>query len=145
VTKRRVLIVDDEPSLLRLLQVTLQGEGYEILLASDGQTALRRIREEEPDVVLLDVMMPVVDGWQVLESLDGLSPRPRVICLTAKTSRRDQAKGWRLGADDYLTKPFPVDRLIELMDEVLARSDAEQQRLRSDALRKLDADADTEG
>lgn len=140
-SRLKVLVVDDEPSLLRMLNAMLSGEGYEVLLASDGQTALRRIAEDHPDVVLLDVMMPVLDGWGVLESLRDEPNRPRVICLTAKESRRDRLKGWRLGADEYVTKPVDVDRLAELIPEVARRTPADQERRRREALEALGADS----
>lgn len=136
----RVLVVDDEPALLRLLRVTLEGEGYEVLLASDGRTALQRIRSEQPDLVLLDIMMPVVDGWGVLEGLRSEEPRPRVICLTAKESRRDRLRGWRLGADEYVTKPFGVDHLLGVMTEVLERTSDERESRRTRAVEELEDD-----
>lgn len=136
----RVLVVDDEPALLRLLRVTLEGEGYEVLLASDGRTALQRIRSEQPDIVLLDIMMPVVDGWGVLEGLRSEERRPRVICLTAKESRRDRLRGWRLGADEYVTKPFGVDHLLEVMTDVLERTPDERESRRTRAVEELEDD-----
>lgn len=136
----KVLVVDDEPSLLRLLQVALESEGYRVMLASDGRTALTRAREEEPDLMLLDIMMPVIDGWGVLEGLRELENRPKVVCLTAKDSTRDRLKGWRLGADEYVTKPFDMDRLLELVGDVLSRTHDEQEERRRQALRELGAD-----
>ena len=133
----RVLVVDDEPSLLRLLQVTLETEGYEVILASDGETAVKRVEQEQPDVMLLDVMMPVIDGWGVLERLAPLPRRPRVICLTAKTNRRDLVKGWKLGADEYLTKPFSIDQLLQLVSEIVARTPEEQEERRQRAIAEL--------
>lgn len=135
--KRRILVVDDEPSLLRLLQVTLENEGYEVFLAGDGETALRRVTTEEPDLVLLDVMMPMQDGWQVLEEMVEAPRRSKVICLTAKDSRRDQVKGWRTGADDYVTKPFRVEELLALIPEVLERTPGQQEERRREALKHL--------
>lgn len=113
--KPRVLIVDDEPDILLMLRMNLEAEGYETLLAGDGETALRRIGEERPDVVLLDVMMPVLDGWGVLEQLSTLTERPRVIVLSAKSSDRDFHRAWELGADEYVTKPFDPDELMEII------------------------------
>src|SRR5688500_4661558 len=136
-TKRRVLVVDDEPSLLRLLQITLETEGYDVILASDGQTAVTRIEQEAPDIVLLDVMMPVIDGWGVLERLEGSPRRPRVICLTAKTNKRDIVRGWTLGADEYLTKPFGLDELLDTVQAVLERTPDELRKRREEAIAEL--------
>ena len=133
----RVLVVDDEPSLLQLLRVTLESEGHDVLLASDGETAVRRIVAERPDIVLLDVMMPVLDGWGVLQEVKSLEAPPRVVCLTAKAGRRDQLKGWQLGTDEYVTKPFNTERLLELVQEVVARSAEEQEARRREALAAL--------
>lgn len=135
--KTKVLVVDDEPSLLRMLRAALEVEGYEVLLASDGLTGLQRIGEDQPKVVLLDVMMPLADGWTVLERLNGMADRPRVICLTAKDSPRDELRGWRLGADDYVTKPFDVDDLLRRIATVLERGPAERNRRRTEAIEQL--------
>jgi DNA-binding response OmpR family regulator len=122
----RVLIVDDEPDILLMLRVNLEAEGYETLLAGDGETALRRIVEEKPDVVLLDVMMPVLDGWGVLERLGPPESRPRVIVLTAKSSDRDLSRAWELGADEYVTKPFDPDLLLQAIETVAKTKPAER-------------------
>src|SRR5437660_10893545 len=102
----KVLIVDDEPDVLLLLRIELEAEGYETLLAADGETAIRRILEERPDVVLLDVMMPVVDGWGVLKRLGEHGSDARVIVLSAKASAADVAHALELGALEYVPKPF---------------------------------------
>lgn len=120
--KPTVLIVDDEPDILLMLRLNLEAEGFETLLASDGQTALRRVREEHPDLVLLDVMMPLLDGWGVLEELATFEPRPRVVVLTAKNTERDLEKATELGADSYMTKPFDPTELLETIDTVLSSS-----------------------
>lgn len=135
----KVLVCDDEPSLLRLLQVTLETEGYEVILASDGETALKRAEQEDPDVMLLDVMMPVIDGWGVLERLRAFERRPRVICLTAKTNRRDLVKGWELGTDEYLTKPFGIDELLDTVTDVAGRTPEQREARRRQAILELGA------
>jgi DNA-binding response OmpR family regulator len=118
----RVLIVDDEPDILLMLRVNLEADGFETALAADGETALRRIAEERFDVVVLDVMMPVMDGWGVLQGLADDPGAPRVIVLSAKSSDRDVARALQLGAADYVTKPFsPVD-LSELLSRVAGYS-----------------------
>ena len=121
----RVLIVDDEPDILLMLRVNLEADGFETALAADGETALRRIGEERFDVVVLDVMMPVMDGWGVLEGLSHDAGAPRVVVLSAKSSDRDVARALQLGAADYVTKPFsPVD-LSELLQRVASYSHEE--------------------
>ena len=116
----KVMIVDDEPDILLMLRVNLESEGYETALAGDGETALRRIEEERPDVVLLDVMMPVMDGWGVLAGLHQTNPRPRIVVLSAKSGSRDVARAYELGADDYVTKPFDPDDLLTTIEDLLA-------------------------
>lgn len=120
--RNRILIVDDEPDILLMLRVNLEAEGYETLLASDGATALRRIEEEKPDLILLDIMMPIVDGWGVLDEVGKNDAGPRVIMLSAKAGEDDVLRAWRNGADEYVTKPFDPDRLVALVAEVLERS-----------------------
>jgi len=118
----RVLIVDDEPDVLLLLRIELEAEGYETLLAADGETALRRIAEERPDVVLLDVMMPVVDGWGVLKGLAAHGSTTRVIVLSAKANDSDVAHALDLGAHEYVTKPFEPAALLVTVAHVLQSS-----------------------
>ena len=116
----RVLIVDDEPDILLMLRVNLEADGYETALAADGETALRRIEEERFDLVLLDVMMPVMDGWGVLQGLADDPEAPRVIVVSAKSADRDIARALHGGAADYVTKPFsPVD-LSALIQRIVA-------------------------
>ena len=133
----RALVVDDEPVLLRMLDAALRGEGYEVILASDGRTALEQIDRAHPDVVLLDVMLPLVDGWTVLEALREDAERPRIVCLTAKDAFRDRVRGWRLGVDEYVTKPVAVDELLETVSDVVTRSSDRRVARRLEALREL--------
>ncbi|MBV9410122.1 MAG: response regulator [Acidimicrobiia bacterium] len=128
----RVLIVDDEPDVLLLLRIELEAEGYETLLAADGETAVRRILEERPDVVLLDVMMPVVDGWGVLQRLADHRCDTRVIVLSAKASDSDVAHALELGAHEYVTKPFEPAALLATVAHVLSstQTDLEGGRVR---------------
>jgi len=118
----RVLIVDDEPDVLLTLRMILEAEGFEPSLAADGETALRRIDEEQPDLVLLDIMMPVLDGWFVLAELAGRARRPFVVVCSAKSSDVDRARARELGADEYVTKPFEPDHLLAVIRGLLARS-----------------------
>jgi two-component system alkaline phosphatase synthesis response regulator PhoP len=122
----RVLIVDDEPDILLMLRVNLSAEGYDTLLAADGQKALERISEDDPDVVLLDVMMPVMDGWGVLNALkDNGGEAPPVIVVSAKSSDRDIAAALNLGAVAFITKPFDPHSLVEEVDRVLSSTPEE--------------------
>jgi DNA-binding response OmpR family regulator len=120
----KVLVVDDEPALLQMLKVNLEIDGFDTYLASDGETALKRIVAEEPDVVLLDLMMPVLDGWGVLSELREMTLRkhPKVIIMTAK-GKRDLKKGLDMGASAYVTKPFETDDLLSTVREVMSLSD----------------------
>lgn len=134
----KVLIADDEPALRSLLKTNLSFEGFETLTASNGEEALRVIRDEAPDVVLLDVMMPVMDGWQVLEELSKNENRQtKVILVSAKATSEAQLQGWELGCDEYLTKPFDLDDMIERIMEVAERSTAQSQERRAERIRLL--------
>jgi DNA-binding response OmpR family regulator len=130
----RVLIVDDEPDILLLLRVALEAGGHETALAADGDSAIRRISKEIFDVMLLDLMMPVMDGWGVLDALQGLSDRPRVIVVSARTTRPDIVRAIDLGADDYVVKPFSLPELVARVSEVMEWSadgvEANRKRLR---------------
>jgi len=122
--RRRVLIVDDDPDILLLLRFDLEAEGFETVLASDGSTALRRIEEEHPDVVLLDLMMPVLDGWAALERIRELPRPPRVVVLSAKSTEQDRERARNLGAAAYVTKPFEVVHLVETIKAAMRGSPA---------------------
>lgn len=109
----RVLIVEDDPDLLVVLRVNLVSAGIEPILAGDGRTAISRIEAERPDAVLLDVMLPGVDGWQVLEELHDLGNRVPVVVCSAKKNPEDMTRAEELGAVAYLVKPFDIDRLLD--------------------------------
>ncbi len=123
-TATRVLVVDDEPQVVWMLRFSLEAEGYQTYSARDGRAALEEIREHRPSVVLLDIMMPVMDGWSVLEELRSLpeAERPRVVVVSARASLRDRAKASELGADAFITKPFNVDDLLAVVDGLKAAS-----------------------
>ena len=127
----KVLIVDDEPDVLLLLRVNLEAAGYETVLAADGETALARIDESTPDLVLLDIMMPVMDGWGVLRALADRTEAPRVVVVSAKSSDRDVVRALTSGALEYITKPFDPDDLIAIVGRVLNASldELKQRRL----------------
>jgi DNA-binding response OmpR family regulator len=135
----RVLIVDDEPDILLMLRMNLEAEGHESVLAADGQMALERIGETAVDIVLLDVMMPVMDGWSVLERLRNVEDGPPVVVVSAKSAPRDAVRALELGAVEYVTKPFDLGELMRLVDDVtsLARQEREERRRRAlDAARQ---------
>ena len=119
--KMAILAADDDPQILRLLTRNLQFAGYEVIAVSDGQAALEQIEEHAPDLVLLDVMMPGLDGFAVTQRVRAFSPVP-IILLTALGQDQDKIHGLDLGADDYLTKPFSVEELLARVRAVLRRS-----------------------
>ena len=112
-----VLVVDDEPQVVWMLRFTLEAEGYQTFSARDGRAALDEVRQHRPNLVLLDIMMPIMDGWTVLEELRALpdEERPRVVVVSARASLRDRAKAIELGADAFVPKPFNVDDLLEVV------------------------------
>lgn len=116
-----ILTADDDPQLLRLVSRNLQLEGYNVLTASDGQQALSQVEQQVPDLVLLDVMMPKMDGFTVCQKIREFSGVP-VIIVTARGQDQDKVHGLDLGADDYLTKPFSVEELLARVRAVLRRS-----------------------
>ena len=117
-----VLIVEDDPNIRELLQLYLEKDGYAVTLASDGGQGLSKFRAIKPDLVLLDVMMPVMDGWEVCKAIRAEGNTP-VIMLTAKGETDDKVMGLKAGADDYVTKPFEMKELLARIEAVLRRSD----------------------
>jgi DNA-binding response OmpR family regulator len=115
--------VDDEPDILVLLRLALKAAGYSTVEATDGAEALRVIRDRNPDVILLDIMMPVMDGWGTLERLNRSGDHPPVIMVTARTAARDHDRALALGAEDFVTKPFEPAELLERMRNVIAGRD----------------------
>ena len=117
-----VLIVEDDRNIAELLQMYLEKEGYAVTVAEDGGKGLSKFRAIKPDLVLLDVMMPVMDGWAVCRAIRAESQTP-VIMLTAKGETDDKVAGLRAGADDYITKPFEMREVLARIEAVLRRSD----------------------
>jgi DNA-binding response OmpR family regulator len=117
----RILIVDDDRTLLMFIQEYLEREGFTVSAAGGGEKALRLFYQDRPDLVVVDVMMPGMDGWELCARLQELSDVP-IIMLTAKTSENDKLRGFRLGVDDYITKPFSMAELVARIRAVLARS-----------------------
>jgi two-component system, OmpR family, KDP operon response regulator KdpE len=121
ITKPLVLVADDEPRITKLVSIALQDQGFRVVTAESGEEALRKAEEVRPDVVLLDIVMPDIDGIEVMQQLRERRPVP-VILLTAKGSTSDKAKGLDLGADDYIAKPFHPDELAARIRSVIRRS-----------------------
>jgi DNA-binding response OmpR family regulator len=136
----KVLIIDDEAPIRLLCRVNLEAEGMEVVEAPDGPTGLEVAERERPDAILLDVMMPGLDGWSVAERLleEEDTREIPIVFLTARADLRDRARGMDLGGLDYITKPFnPVD-LASLVDEVVsAVARGEREQLRSDKIAEL--------
>jgi DNA-binding response OmpR family regulator len=118
--KARILVVDDEPRYVRAIQVNLQASGYEVLAARDGQTAIDLAASEAPDLILLDIRMPGLDGYEVCRRIREFSAVP-IIMLTALAEDADKVKGLDTGADDYVTKPFSADELLARVRAALRR------------------------
>ncbi len=126
----KVLVVDDDPALLPLIEYTFAREGYEVHCASDGQEALRQFFTHRPDLVILDIMMPRMDGWETCRRIREVSEVP-IVMLTAKGQDEDIIRGLEYGADDYLTKPFSIKVLLARARAVLRRAalpSAEQEK-----------------
>lgn len=119
---RLALVVDDEPRMVRFIRMNLEVEGCRVIEASDGLKALKKIREEIPDVVILDVMMPNMDGFETLHEIREFSDVP-VIMLTVRADEEDRVRGLELGADDYLGKPFSPRELVSRIKAVLRRAE----------------------
>ena len=116
-----VLIAEDDKNIAELLQMYLEKEGYAVTVAYDGGQALTKFRAIQPDLVLLDVMMPVMDGWGVCRAIRAESQTP-IIMLTAKGETDDKVSGLKAGADDYITKPFEMREVLARMEAVLRRT-----------------------
>jgi len=118
---KKILLVDDDPEIIESLKVTLEAKGYEILIARDGNQGLAMAERDDPDLMILDMMMPKRSGFLVLEKIRRTRPVPlRVIMITANEGSRHKAYAEMLGVDDYIRKPFAMDRLIESVDRLLS-------------------------
>jgi DNA-binding response OmpR family regulator len=119
---KRILIVDDEPNIVISLEFLMMREGHEVRVARDGEAGLAAVRTHRPDLVVLDVMMPKLDGFAVLEAVraDPKLASTRILMLTAKGREAEQAKGLALGADAYMPKPFSTRELVDKVKELLA-------------------------
>jgi DNA-binding response OmpR family regulator len=136
----KVLVIDDEAPIRLLCRVNLEAEGMDVVEAADGPSGVEKARAESPDVILLDVMMPGLDGWRVAEQLldDPRTSRIPIVFLTARAEFRDRAKGLDIGGVDYITKPFNPLELASLVHDLLARIErGECDELRREKLNDL--------
>lgn len=118
---RKILVADDDPKILKMLEHALRNEGYEVIRAADGEEALNLALQRRPDMVVLDVMMPKLDGFAVCGRIRASSPVP-ILLLTARSDNIDKVVGFNMGADDYLTKPFDINELVLRVKAILRRS-----------------------
>jgi two-component system response regulator MprA len=125
----KVLLVDDEPDILLMLRMAFEDDGHEIVMAADGRMGLERLADHRPDVIVLDMMMPVVDGWGVLEAMEVEGNDTPVVVVSAKSDPKDCKRALELGAVEYVVKPFDLDRLLALVAAV-ASEDAEARQAR---------------
>ena len=118
---KKILIVDDEPNIVMTLEYTFKKSNYEVFIARDGQEALDILKSNFPDVIILDIMMPMVDGFATLEQIrkDANLQHTKVMFLSAKNKESDIEKGMALGADAYMTKPFSIKKVVEKVEELL--------------------------
>jgi CheY-like chemotaxis protein len=137
----RVLVIDDEPDVLLLCRVNLQHAGHEVVEAQDGADGLTLAQETAPDVIVLDLMLPAVDGYEVLHQLreDVRTRDVPVLVLTAKVQLEDRLRCWQDGAAEFVTKPFSPELLTETLDRLIAMTPRERARRRDDAIRELSA------
>ncbi|MEW6058579.1 MAG: response regulator [Actinomycetota bacterium] len=117
----RAIIVEDDPDILIVLRTNLEGAGFDTSLAADGSTAMLRIEAERPDVVLLDLTLPLMDGWSVLAELRDRPDPPKVVVCTGQASDIERERALEMGAAEYVTKPFRPDQLVSLVWDVVRR------------------------
>lgn len=138
--KRKILVVDDDPTMVKLINVNLKLNNYSVIEAASGERALDVLAREKLDLVVLDIMMPGVDGWEVLNRIrsDTSTRELPVILVTAKTQDSDVIRGWELGADEYVIKPFNPLLLVEVIKMALDRSYEERLERRKKQKEKLE-------
>ena len=121
-----ILLVDDDPQLIRLVRANLEPAGYKVLVAMEARSALELVDAEMPDIIVLDIMLPEIDGYELCQRIREFSAVP-IIMLTAKVEDSDKVRGLKLGADDYVTKPFNVQELLARIEAVLRRTQSPEQ------------------
>ena len=121
VSKTKILVVDDDPNIVRTLRDRLERHGYEVLTASNGREGLEMALQDKPDVVLLDIIMPIMDGHEMLEALrrQPFGEEPSVIMFTARSQKQDISRANAAGIDDYVVKPFDLGELLERIENVV--------------------------
>ena len=126
----KILVVDDEPTIVRLMEFILARQGHDMVVAVNGEEALQKIRSEQPDLVLLDIMMPRIDGYEVAQQLraDPATADLPIIMLSAKAQGEDIRRGVDVGVDEYVTKPFSPDHLVSVVSAHLKRLPASQEK-----------------
>ena len=132
----RILVVDDDPDIRRLVNTILSESDHRIQTAEDGEKALEIVQSQVPDLMILDVMMPLMDGFMVLKQMrvNGLREATKVLMLTARTAEADWVRGFKLGADGYLTKPFDPQELMAAVDDLLVLSKDQLKNRREEEL-----------
>ena len=126
-SRSRVLVVDDDPQIVELLSATLRFAGLEIVTAANGEAALETAAEAKPDVIVLDVMLPDLDGFEIVRRLRSSGTTTPVLFLTARDATTDKVAGLTIGGDDYVTKPFSVDEVVARVNVLLRRAGGDQQ------------------
>jgi two-component system OmpR family response regulator len=139
----RLLVVEDEPNIRELLATSLRFAGFEVHVAADGATALKQAAEHEPDLVVLDVMLPDMDGFTVTRKLRGSGRLLPIVFVTARDSVEDKIKGLTVGGDDYVTKPFSLEEVIARIRAVLRRTRGEQDDHATLRFHDVELDEDT--
>ncbi|MDH5186088.1 MAG: response regulator transcription factor [bacterium] len=135
---KRILVVDDEPKVVTVIQRRLESAGYEVLAAYDGNEALSKARSENPDLIILDLILPKLNGYQVCAILKrdkSYKPIP-ILILTARSQEEDIEEGMRVGADEYLTKPFKNEVLLAKIEELLSKVEANKAKLLKEKIEK---------
>ena len=131
----KILVVDDERNIVELIRLYMEKEGFETVCAYSGDEALSKFRDERPDLIVLDLMLPGIDGWQVCREIRKTSSVP-IIMLTAKSETFDKVLGLELGADDYITKPFEAKELLARVKAVLRRSGTKEEEAKGEVIFK---------
>ena len=129
--KQKILIADDEAQIREILRIYFEKEGFEVIEAEDGAAAILKVQSEKPDILLLDIMMPVLDGIEVCKQVRKMSDLP-IIMVTAKDDDDDRIAGLEIGADDYITKPFNSREVVARVKAVLRRAGTQEKKGRSD-------------
>ena len=124
-SKKKILLVDDEVDLVETVRFPLEMQGFTVLVSQDGEDALKKAREEKPDLILLDLMLPKLDGYKVCRLLkfDERYKHIPILMLTAKTQEKDKTLGMETGADEYITKPFEMDDLMEKVESYISKKE----------------------